>query len=50
MSENNIELTRDNFIEEILNPKSLCVFGANNSPLTTMGAMQLRNIIAGGGI
>lgn len=49
MSENNIELTRDNFIEEILNPKSLCVFGANNSPLTTMGAMQLRNIIAGGG-
>ncbi|MBA7663638.1 hypothetical protein ES703_71683 [subsurface metagenome] len=26
MSENNIELTRDNFIEEILNPKSLCVW------------------------
>ncbi|MFX1309111.1 MAG: CoA-binding protein, partial [Promethearchaeota archaeon] len=49
MSENNIESAKDNFIEQILNPKSLCVFGANNDLMTTMGSMQLRNIIAGGG-
>ncbi|MFX1390261.1 MAG: CoA-binding protein [Promethearchaeota archaeon] len=49
MSDKIIELKDENFIEEILNPKSICVFGANNSPLTTMGAMQLRNIIAGRG-
>jgi len=49
MSENNIEQSNENFIEEILNPKSLCVFGANNNLMTTMGSMQLRNIIAGGG-
>jgi acetyltransferase len=49
MSINNIESTKENFIEEILNPKSICVFGANNNPLTTMGSMQFRNIIAGGG-
>lgn len=36
------------YMDEILNPESLCVFGANNSLLTTMGSMQLRNIIAGG--
>ncbi|MFX1599547.1 MAG: CoA-binding protein [Promethearchaeota archaeon] len=49
MSENNIESAKDNFIEQILNPKSICVFGANNDLMTTMGSMQLRNIIAGGG-
>ncbi len=49
MSENNSESIKNSFIEEILNPKSICVFGANNNPLTTMGSMQLRNIIAGGG-
>jgi acyl-CoA synthetase (NDP forming) len=49
MSRNNIQLTDKNFIEEILNPRTICIFGANNSPLTTMGAMQLRNIIAGRG-
>ncbi|KKN05496.1 hypothetical protein LCGC14_1086780 [marine sediment metagenome] len=49
MTENNIESVNINFIEQILNPKSICVFGANNNPLTTMGSMQLRNIIAGNG-
>ena len=46
---NNTESFKDNFIEQILNPKSICVFGANNNLMTTMGSMQLRNIIAGGG-
>ncbi len=49
MSENNIESAKDTFIEQILNPKSICVFGANNDLMATMGSMQLRNIIAGGG-
>ena len=49
MSENNLELDRENFIEEILNPTSICVFGANNNLMNTMGSMQLRNIIAGDG-
>ncbi len=49
MTENIIESDNINFIEEILNPKSICVFGANNNLMTTMGSMQLRNIIAGGG-
>lgn len=49
MSENNSESIKDNFIEQILKPKSICVFGANNNLMTTMGSMQLRNIIAGGG-
>ena len=49
MSENSKESIKENFIEEFLNPKSICVFGANNNLLTTMGSMQLRNIIAGGG-
>jgi acyl-CoA synthetase (NDP forming) len=38
------------FLHRMLNPKSICVFGANNNPITTMGSMQLRNIIAGGGL
>ncbi|MFW9828639.1 MAG: CoA-binding protein [Candidatus Thorarchaeota archaeon] len=49
MSKNNIELPNENFIEEILNPRAICIFGANNNPLTTMGSMQFRNIIAGHG-
>jgi len=49
MRENNSESFKDNFIEKILNPKSICIFGANNNLMTTMGSMQLRNIIAGGG-
>ena len=49
MTETDIESAKDNFIEDILNPKSICVFGANNNLMTTMGSMQLRNIIAGGG-
>ncbi len=49
MSKNNSESIKDNFIEQILNPKSICVFGANNNLMTTMGSMQLRNIITGGG-
>jgi acyl-CoA synthetase (NDP forming) len=36
------------FLYPFLNPKSICVFGANNEFLSTMGAMQLRNIIFGG--
>lgn len=38
----------DHFLYPFLNPKSICVFGANNEFLSTMGAMQLRNIIFGG--
>ncbi len=49
MSENNLEPDRENYIEKILNPGSICVFGANNDLMTTMGSMQLRNIITGGG-
>jgi acetyl-CoA synthetase (ADP-forming) len=36
------------FLEHFVYPKSICVFGANNEFLSTMGAMQLRNIIFGG--
>ena len=43
------ELTKDHFLNSFLNPRSIAVFGANNNLLTTMGSMQLRNIIAGGG-
>ena len=49
MRENNLKLDRENYIEEILNPRSICVFGANNNLMTTMGSMQLRNIITGVG-
>ncbi len=49
MIENNSETTKDYYLEQILNPRSICVFGANNNLMTTMGSMQLRNIIAGGG-
>jgi len=49
MIENNSKSVKDNFIEQILNPRSICVFGANNNLMTTMGSMQLRNIITGGG-
>ena len=43
------ELNKDHFLYPFLNPRSIAVFGANNNLLTTMGSMQLRNIIAGGG-
>ena len=43
------ELSKDHFLFPFLNPRSIAVFGANNNLLTTMGSMQLRNIIAGGG-
>ncbi|TFG15757.1 MAG: hypothetical protein EU531_08115 [Promethearchaeota archaeon] len=36
------------FLYPFLNPESICIFGANNEFLSTMGAMQLRNIIFGG--
>ena len=49
MYENNLKPDRDNYIEEILNPRSICVFGANNDLMTTMGSMQFQNIIRGGG-
>ena len=39
---------KEHFLYNILNPKSFCIFGANNNLLSTMGSMQLRNIIAGG--
>ena len=42
--------SKEHFIYKILNPNSVCVFGANNNLLDTMGSMQLRNIIAGGGL
>jgi acyl-CoA synthetase (NDP forming) len=40
---------KDHFLYKILNPRSMCVFGANNNLIETMGSMQLRNCIAGGG-
>jgi acyl-CoA synthetase (NDP forming) len=45
-----IEPFKDHFLHSFLNPGSIAVFGANNDLLTTMGSMQLRNIIAGGGV
>jgi acetyltransferase len=42
------EVLENHFLHKILNPESIAVFGANNNLLTTMGSMQLRNIIAGG--
>ncbi len=44
------ELNKDHFLHRFLNPRSIAIFGANNNLLTTMGSMQLRNIIAGGGV
>ena len=43
------ELKKDHFLHQFLNPTSIAIFGANDNLLTTMGSMQLRNIIAGGG-
>ena len=40
----------NHYLHCILNPKSICVFGANNNLIATMGSMQLRNCIAGGGL
>jgi acetyltransferase len=47
-NKNEKTLPKDHFLYKILNPDSLAVFGANNNLLTTMGSMQLRNIITGG--
>ncbi|MGV9200552.1 MAG: CoA-binding protein, partial [Promethearchaeia archaeon] len=44
----NYVLCKQHCLYSLLNPESLCIFGANNNLLTTMGSMQLRNIIAGG--
>ncbi|MFX1531986.1 MAG: CoA-binding protein [Promethearchaeota archaeon] len=49
MTQNNTKPLKENFIEQFLNPKRICVFGANNNLLGTMGSMQLHNIITGGG-
>ncbi|MBD3255867.1 MAG: hypothetical protein GF383_12295 [Candidatus Lokiarchaeota archaeon] len=38
----------NHYMDSFLNPESLCIFGANNEFLSTMGAMMCRNIIAGG--
>ncbi len=48
MTEINENPLMDHLLYPFLNPKSICVFGANNEFLSTMGAMQLRNIIFGG--
>lgn len=48
MTEFKENLLNKHFLYPFLNPKSICVFGANNEFLSTMGAMQLRNIIFGG--
>ena len=49
MTENNIEdPSKEHFLYSILNPKSLCFFGANNNLLKTMGSFQLWNIITEG--
>ncbi len=41
---------KDHFLYSFLNPRSMAIFGANNNLLSTMGSMQLRNIITGKGI
>lgn len=38
---------KDHFLYKILNPRSICIFGANNNLLSTMGSMQMRNIKSG---
>ncbi|MFX0048823.1 MAG: CoA-binding protein, partial [Candidatus Hermodarchaeota archaeon] len=43
-------MNKNHFLHQFLNPKSIAIFGANNNLLTTMGSMQLRNIISGGGL
>ncbi len=48
MTEFKENLLNKHFLYPFLNPESICVFGANNEFLSTMGAMQLRNIIFGG--
>ncbi|TFG09129.1 MAG: hypothetical protein EU539_00395 [Promethearchaeota archaeon] len=49
MSKNQIKKqVKDHFLYEFLNPESITIFGANNEFVGTMGAMMLRNIIAGG--
>ncbi|MFX0072933.1 MAG: CoA-binding protein, partial [Candidatus Hermodarchaeota archaeon] len=40
-------ISKNHFLDKILNPESICVFGANNNLLQTMGSMQLRNLISG---
>jgi len=47
---NKIEPFKTHFLHSFLNPRSITIFGANNNLLTTMGSMQLRNIIAGCGV
>ncbi|MFW9867979.1 MAG: acetate--CoA ligase family protein [Candidatus Thorarchaeota archaeon] len=44
------EVSKEHFLHSMLNPKSIAVFGANNNLISTMGSMQLRNIIAGSGL
>ncbi|TFG09130.1 MAG: CoA-binding protein [Promethearchaeota archaeon] len=39
--------SENHFLYKILNPESICIFGANNDLLQTMGSMQLRNLRAG---
>ncbi len=48
MIENSKNTVKEHFLHPFLNPKSIAVFGASNSFLDNMGAMQLRNIIVGG--
>jgi len=38
----------DHFLREMLNPKSVCTFGANNDLMATMGSMQTHNMLKGG--
>lgn len=48
MIECNKDSSKEHFLYHLLNPESIAVFGASNSFLDNMGAMQLRNIIFGG--
>jgi acetyl-CoA synthetase (ADP-forming) len=48
-SNSNNNSMKNHFLYKILNPKSMCVFGANNNLIATMGSMQLRNCLAGKG-
>jgi acyl-CoA synthetase (NDP forming) len=48
VEENSQTLSKQHFLDSILNPKSICFFGANNNLMKTMGSFQLRNIITEG--
>jgi acetyltransferase len=46
MAEENQEPTH--FLHKLMNPQSLCIFGANENLLTNMGCQELLNILDNG--